>query len=146
MKSIKEQIKVMQHFADGGKVKVRYGATGWKQVFNPKWDWATFDYRIAEEADPYAELKAAAADPTKQIRYKVNGVWMEWLDMTLLREWSWCYPPEDYEIRDKPKSLRKVKLLAWFSGSVLGWWTGDKDMTGWKRVPTEDKEIEVEDD
>ena len=56
MKTIQEQIAVMQHFAAGGKVERDYGANGWGVVFNPTWNWLFSDYRIAEEVDPYAEL------------------------------------------------------------------------------------------
>jgi hypothetical protein len=47
--------------------------------------------------DPYAELKAAAQDPTKQIRVKYGDGWRD-----AGYEWSWLSPPERYEIRDKP--------------------------------------------
>lgn len=50
-KQTKEAIKVMEHFANGGKVECRYRFyTKWekKSVFadNPNWDWQTFEYRI----------------------------------------------------------------------------------------------------
>ncbi len=48
------------------------------------------------EADPYAELKAAARDPTKQVRLRGSEIWVEG-DFYVFDE-----PPENYEIRNKP--------------------------------------------
>jgi hypothetical protein len=143
MKTIQEQIAVMQHFANGGKVEFCASA-GWLACPAPSWNWLLFDYRIAEEADPYAELKKAAADPTKQIRcWRVNK-WGVWQDSNLA--WVWNLPVDCYEIRDKPKPMKKVKLLAWFDGELLFWRTegcfGNSLLT---RVPAEDKIIGVED-
>jgi len=107
------------------------------------------NYRIAEEADPYAELKVAAKNPTKQIRYRAKGVWMEWIDANSPGGFSWSYPPEEYEIRDKPKPMKKIKLLALLDETVgcLIWRKPDYLMSDkWKRVPAEDKEIEVQDE
>jgi hypothetical protein len=59
-------------------------------------------------------------------------------------DWLWNNPPSDYEIRDKPEK-RKVKLLAWFSGEWLIWRTeGGTTSPHWIRVPSEDKEIELD--
>ena len=92
-------------------------------------------------ADPYAELKAAAQDPSKQIRIKREG--NKWCDYT--DPWEFCFPPEVYEIRDKPKEKKTVKLQAWFAGIYLVW-IADGDVVGkdWLRVSCLDKEIEVE--
>ena len=40
-----EQIKVMQHYADGKEVEIKL-VSGWEQLDTPKWDWAGYDYRI----------------------------------------------------------------------------------------------------
>ena len=45
---LKEMIKVMQHYADGGDVEV-YKNDRWTIGVNPIWDWDTFDYRIKEQ-------------------------------------------------------------------------------------------------
>ena len=45
---LKEMIKVMQHYADGGEVEV-YKNDRWTIGVNPIWDWDTFDYRIKEQ-------------------------------------------------------------------------------------------------
>lgn len=142
MKTIQEQIAVMQHFAAGGKVKstpllVPY----WEENTDPAWNWIDFDYDIMEE-DPYAELKKAAADPTKQV--KIKG-WSNWVDSGY--PWSWNLHQEHYEIRDKPKPMKKIKLLAWFDGNALFWraegYNADPD---WDRFPHLDLEGEVADD
>lgn len=79
-----------------------------------RWEHLPYDddivaYRIVEEAkvDPYAELKAAARDPTKQVRLRGSEIWVEG-DFYVFDE-----PPENYEIRNKPK---KIKLLAYVDG------------------------------
>lgn len=140
MKTIQEIIKVMQHFANGGEVECRT-ARDWFTAPNPSWNWGSADYRIKQPVDPYAELKAAAKDPTKQIRCKYLGDWCEWHDATY--GWKWCYPPENYEIRDKPKPLKKVKLLAWLVMGQLLLIEDGRTCIG-KRMPGQDIEGEVE--
>ena len=148
MKTIQEQIAVMQHFADGGRVERMDYKGDWHLASAPVWDWHVWDYRIAEEVDPYSELKLAAADPTKQIRLldeRGRGDHGPWQDAGYGRKW--VFPPEEYEIRDKPKPMKKVKLLAWFTGERLVWVVEEYTvLSDWKRVPSEDKEIEVADD
>ncbi len=100
-------------------------------------------YRVVKKAvaDPYAELKAAAKDPTKVIVH---------LPSTTVHEYPACVgsnftdEPACYEIRNKPK---KVKLRAYIdgvSGELLWRLEGHKISSYWKRVPSEDKEVEVE--
>ena len=48
---LKEMIKVMQHFENGGEVEVKpknTSNTHWATVPSPSWDWAYSDYRIKE--------------------------------------------------------------------------------------------------
>jgi uncharacterized membrane protein len=89
----------------------------------------------------YAELKEAVVDPTKQVRWiKGKG---EWMDAGY--DWGWHYPPENYEIRDKPKPVKQIKMQAWFDGLYLFWREENAPpMSHWKRVPMQDKVIEVE--
>ena len=47
MKNIEEQIKVMQHYANGGKVENKRNGI-WYNCEYPVWNWNT-DYRIKEE-------------------------------------------------------------------------------------------------
>jgi hypothetical protein len=72
-------------------------------------------YRIKVEVDPYAELKEAVVDPTKQVRIKGKGEWMD-----AGRIGSWCYRPENYEIRDKRKEDKtKVKKVKCWLGLMV---------------------------
>jgi hypothetical protein len=105
------------------------------------WIWAgnPENYEIRTKPDPYAELKLAAADPTKQIR--LGGG--EWHDAGE-RVWLWVHTPDRYQIRNKPAAKRKVKLLAWLNSAGLVWTEDSKVHAIWIRVPSEDKEIEVE--
>ncbi len=101
-------------------------------------------YRVIEEkADPYAELKTAAKNPTKQIRYTFpNGVSDGWHDCGF--DWSFDKPPENYEIRSKPKKMKLLAYIDGVSGELLWRLEGYKVSSDWKRAPSEDKEIEVE--
>ena len=46
---LKEMIKVMQHFDNGGDVECEeYGDNEWKVTSNPCWDWFDYNYRIKE--------------------------------------------------------------------------------------------------
>lgn len=99
-------------------------------------------YLVDQPADPYAELKAAAQDPTKQIRI----IGMDWMDYG--HPWTFrSYTTDSYEIRDKPKPkpMKNVKLLGWLD--MFGELRLFEDVvvinSTWKRVPGEDREIEV---
>ena len=61
-----------------------------------------------DTVDPYAELKAAAADPTKQIRYYFapDGEWLAWVNSPY--PWDFTLNPKYYEIRDKPKKVDRT--------------------------------------
>ena len=144
MKTDQEKVEVMNHFIAGGKVKFGFARDAYceRPCLHPTWDWVRFDYDKIEE-DPYSELKKAAADPTKQIRHERHaGCGVDWQDAGY--EWKWCCAPHTYQIRDKPKPLRKVKLLAWFDGGLFWHAKGMPTHKSWKRVPSEDKEIDVE--
>ena len=57
---LKDKIKVMQHFAEGGKVEYRcMPSTTWKETSNPIWDWALYTYRIQP---PKTKQSLTAAD------------------------------------------------------------------------------------
>lgn len=50
MKTLNEQIEVMQHFANGGKVEVfDSGYESWEELENTDFNWGYRDYRIKEE-------------------------------------------------------------------------------------------------
>ena len=48
---LKEMIKVMQHYEDGGEVESKTkneDSTNWRPVEFPSWDWSKYTYRIEE--------------------------------------------------------------------------------------------------
>ena len=128
--------ELIKAWADGAEVEYLFGDE-WVKLASPTWD-TPGEYRIH---DPYRELKEAAKDPTKQIR--INGG-VDWVDAGEFN-WTWTASPSDYEIRDKPVEKKKVKLWAWLGDGELRWFSEDSNLNRqvWKRVPSEDKEIEV---
>lgn len=49
---IKNQIAVMQHYANGGKVeckRLKVSQDTFQGCLNPSWSWTDFDYRIKKE-------------------------------------------------------------------------------------------------
>jgi hypothetical protein len=128
--------ELIKQWADGHTIEHLSLDGTWTICDGPLWNEFT-EYRIH---DPYRELKAAAADPTKQIR--INGG-VDWIDAGEFN-WTWTSSPSNYEIRDKPVEKKKVKLLAWINYGTLFWYTEDTDVQpSWIRVPSEDKEVEV---
>jgi hypothetical protein len=134
--------KEIHAFAEGYEIEVEVSENWWQTTDHPQWD-VCLKYRIK---DPYRELKEAAEDPTKQIRLlDRDGKGRHSPYESAGYVWTWLFPPEHYEIRDKPTP--KVKMLAYFTGVNLIWIIEyGVTSTGWKRVPTEDKEIEVEEE
>ena len=126
--------ELIKAWADGREIEVFNEGNNCWEVCTPGW-YGSVKYRLR---DPYRELKAAAADPTKQVRCKEIGNWAE-----ANSSWEWCFPPEEYEIRDKP--VEKVKLLAYLTQHELVLLReGAYFDSDWIRVPSEDKEVEVE--
>ena len=58
--TIQDKIKVMQHFADGGKIEFRrlnspeWGL--WGLTEDPMWDWSNYNYRIKQEQPKTKEV------------------------------------------------------------------------------------------
>ncbi len=49
-KTLKEKIKVMEHYENGGEVEcVEKGNNNWEIVTKPLWNWDDFAYRIKEQ-------------------------------------------------------------------------------------------------
>ena len=49
---LKEMIKVMQHYADGGEVEIRLKDDDndtWEKPNRTSWNWGEYDYRIKEQ-------------------------------------------------------------------------------------------------
>jgi len=106
--------ELIKQWGDGAEIEWLCGDGNWLPTKEPHWK-EGIHYRIK---DPYAELKAAAKDPTKQIRDKVAGT--AWFDSGEEAGWTWQLPASHYEIRDKPN---KVKMWQWIvqrsDGSVF---------------------------
>ncbi len=101
--------ELIKAWADGAEIEYLYDGKEWRYSSSPSWD-RGLAYRIK---DPYRELKEAAADPTKQIRLKGRDWYGDWYGVGeyALQPWSFNYPLECYEIRDKPKE--KIKMWQW---------------------------------
>ena len=138
MKTIQEQIEVMQHYSNGGEIEYFCRGLGWTREKCPVWNWSKFDYRIKEVADPYAALKEANKRGSgKQIRLRTYKPWYD-----AGHDWKFDAPADAYEIRNKP---RNVKLLACLICGQLIWLTEDyANLEGLKRMPNQDIEGEVE--
>lgn len=48
MKTIQEQIAIMQHYANGGDIEI-FSNDNWVDAINPGWNWTHCDYRIKEQ-------------------------------------------------------------------------------------------------
>lgn len=74
---IKEQIAVMQAFADGKEIEVcQRGANNWASAIEPVWDWFAHDYRIKPEPKPrpytFEDLQAEMAKGKVVVKRKVR--------------------------------------------------------------------------
>jgi hypothetical protein len=144
--TLDEQLEILQAAKRGEKIEYGY-QDSWYEVLDTNkeaFNFASYYYRIA---DPYAELKAAAKDPTKQIRcVNKSCSGNKWFDSPC--RWAWCYPPEEYQIRDKPKVKKVVKYWCYERYGELRWvlWSEKQVNEHWYRRPDFDKECEVEDD
>ncbi len=82
-------------------------------------------------------LEAAKAKlEGKRVEVWVAAWWTEWLGT------SWG---DKWEVRIAPEPKKKVKLLAYLSSSGLIWHVAGRAIhSSWQRVPSEDKEVEIE--
>lgn len=68
MKTTQEQIEVMQHYADGGKIEL-YDRVDWADLkCEPRWNWDDFDYRKKIEPVELEIIKSITGD--YQLRFK----------------------------------------------------------------------------
>lgn len=85
----------------------------------------------------------AKADGWEIDRYRINedGVsgWRQWNGIG----WS---ATQSYRGRPRQPATKMIKMLCWFINGHLNWLQEGNHAAGpdWKRVPSEDKEIEVE--
>ena len=60
---LKEMIKVMQHFDNGGEVEYSNRESNiWNRASAPVWDWTKFNYRIKEQKQKVAIEKWLCLD------------------------------------------------------------------------------------
>lgn len=76
MKTTEEMISVMQSYAEGKKIELRYNRWNgekWVDVCNPSWAWNEYDYRVKPEPKyrPYANADECFADVKK------HGGWVK---------------------------------------------------------------------
>ncbi len=83
--NIKDQIAVMQHFADGGEVEERYFLQEWRDSICPVWNWTGYEYRIKPKAKRTIKLEAWL-DNTGELRHFTEQV-------TLGEECGWTRLP-----------------------------------------------------
>jgi len=88
---LKDKIKVMQHFAEGGKVEYSYlRLNAWKPTDAPVWNWDSYDYRI-QPTKTKQPLTAADFPPGTVIRDKTCS--NAWRQVNLVSENSyWAFP------------------------------------------------------
>lgn len=79
----------------------------------------------------------------KQIQYSDEGI-DEWNDYLPFHNPTFDF--KHYNYRIAPKQMKKIKLLAYFTGTGLSWYAEGTTVVGsrWFRVPSEDKEITLE--
>jgi len=66
---LKDKIKVMQHFAEGGKVECSYlRLNAWEFADAPVWNWDSYDYRI-QPTKTKQPLTAADFPPGTVVRW-----------------------------------------------------------------------------
>jgi hypothetical protein len=137
-----EHAELIHAWADGAEIEYLDSDNCWYDTDSPSWDNARA-YRIKRPVDPCAELKAAAADPTKQIRVG-SGPWID----SGVYKWSWADPVERYQIRDKPKP--KIKMWQWImkdGGNVFltgNFYSSTPELRAKSLYPAPWTEIEVE--
>ena len=72
---LKEMIKVMQHFENGGRVEYKEKKKNdyWTPVTSPSWDWAFHEYRIKEPKQKVTIEKWLLKDNNGDFFYKRRG-------------------------------------------------------------------------
>ncbi len=85
-------------------------------------------------------LEAAKAKlEGKEVEYSEGDMWYPWGGYLWKSSWV--------DVRIAPNQKKMVKIAAWFDGTSFVYIEKSYQMgSKWKRVPSEDKEIEVEND
>lgn len=124
--------ELIKAWADGAEIEYLNAVECWVTARVPAWNVET-EYRIK---DPYRELREAqAAGKVIQILNDKG-----WSDCTPL----FNNPPERYRIKPEPTTT-VITIQCWMDSQQQLHWTNAKPgKAQWKRVPSEDKTVEVE--
>lgn len=111
MKTIQEQIEVMQHFANGGAIESKSNDSitsamngQWHLTSSPIWDWRTTDYRIKEQEYPIwvkhkkYELIVKHNGVKNYTLIKGTGDMLELVDHMNMDEWKQIEEPKTVTI------------------------------------------------
>lgn len=91
------------------------------------------------KTEEFIEILQAHVDK-KRVEVRCIGC-TEWHPLPNGHLWN----TQVYEYRVAPTPKHKINMLGYSNGETLVWYTEQALMSGcWKRVPKEDKEIEVE--
>ena len=71
---LKDKIKVMQHFAEGGKVEYHGSDGSWHAATGPCWNWQDYNYRI-QPPKTKQPLTAADFPPGTVVRCSGIAYW-----------------------------------------------------------------------
>lgn len=108
MKLIQEQIAVMTHFMNGGRIEYhnRVEEDSWVLVSNPIWNWDTYDYRIQSTPKP---LSAEDFPPGTVLRDKnAPDLWRQ--INAVSSESFWAYPWTMPQSFDSPTLMKHFEL------------------------------------
>ena len=122
MKSLKEQIEVMQHFLNGGEIEaINEHVDYWYDEKKPNWDWNLHDYRIKEYTYPmYFEcisnhcdkgmiVKFTSLEDGELVKESKNGIHK----MPLISRWEKHTYKDAWKQVEKPKD--KIVIEKWLN-------------------------------
>ena len=91
---LKDKIKVMQHFAEGGKIERSFvDRTDWRPIDAPVWNWRDYNYRIQP---PKTKQPLTAADFPPGTVIRCSGI-VNWA-MVLVTSPSYISVSFEYQI------------------------------------------------
>ncbi len=101
---LKDKIKVMQHFSEGGKVECSFvDRTDWRPIDAPVWNWEVSNYRI-QPPKTKQPLTAADFPPGTVIREKTCP--NDWRQVNHVTETSyWTFPWATAQLFDSPTMM-----------------------------------------
>jgi len=100
---LKDKIKVMQHFAEGGKVEC-YSDGKWRKTDGPSWNWKAYDYRIAQPKTK--QLLTAADFPPGTVVRRADTMMIGWFLVLYVGDLS-------ISVQSRPTLLYTDLLAQW---------------------------------